>query len=150
MTKRLARIELFYADWCGHSNAFLPVWEELKNVLVGYCSEYEYTQYEASKQLNIFENIKAFPTIRFYYFINKKVNHEEYFGERTCDAISHYVFSNFFIPQKILSRMKQFLSKKNKENANDQNNDNIEYSEQLIDNNIDADDDDFSGVIIDL
>ena len=39
------KVELYYANWCGHCNRFKPEWEKVKKEISekygGSCSEYE-------------------------------------------------------------------------------------------------------------
>ena len=81
------KVELFYADWCGHCQRFKPEWAKLKKQLdsnnIGW-GEYE-SQKDASRMSK--EGIEGFPTIK----ITKNGKKEDYNGERTASAIMNYL-----------------------------------------------------------
>ena len=77
------KIELYYANWCGHCQRFKPVWEEMKPELkeMGViCSEYEDGRDESRIRA---ANIRGFPTL----IITRNGKKEMYDGPRTKEAI---------------------------------------------------------------
>ena len=81
------KVELYYAEWCGHCNKFKPEWEKFKkNALDGGIKTNEY---EAEKDKTKVEeaNVSGFPTI--IITINGKK--EDYNGPRTAEALMEYV-----------------------------------------------------------
>ena len=77
------KVELFYAEWCGHCQKFKPEWEKLKKMAGGngiQCIEYE-SEKDAQKMEE--ENIQGFPTIK----ISVGGKCQEYHGERTAEEI---------------------------------------------------------------
>lgn len=83
MSTTSPKVELFYAEWCGHCQHFKPEWEKLKKMSKQngiQCIEYE-SEKDAQKMEE--ENIEGFPTIR----ISMGGEKQEYNGERTAAAI---------------------------------------------------------------
>jgi thiol-disulfide isomerase/thioredoxin len=81
------KVQLFYANWCGHCNKFKPEWEEFKKLAKGGGIEYEEYEADKDKQKVDEANVSGFPTIR----ITMNGNTEDYNGERTADAILSFV-----------------------------------------------------------
>ncbi len=82
---------MYYADWCGHCKKAKPHFQKLMDsnksnvkVMMINCED------KANAELVKSQNIKGFPTIRYYSKgLNEKF--EEYDGERSFDAMLNYV-----------------------------------------------------------
>lgn len=102
MSKKIVKVTLFHADWCGHCVRFMPTWEKMikdkeatKNI--------EFEAYEESKMRSLDESIKTingedartygFPTIKI------TVDKEEYAynGNRTPEEIYKYILEKIKI-----------------------------------------------------
>ena len=77
------KVELFYADWCGHCQRFKPEWAKLKKMLED--NGMKWAEYESEKDGNKMEeeNIRGYPTIKITINSNK----QEYDGMRNALAI---------------------------------------------------------------
>ena len=138
------KVELFYADWCGHCNQFKPEWQKLKKMLDDNGIKWgEYESERDSKKMDE-ENINGYPTIRISIGGNK----EEYKGERTANAILSVIKNGNksgsiqnaggnnqcggarggFTPRKINKNNEN--NKNNKNNKNDKNDKNDENDEK--------------------
>ncbi len=84
------KVELYYAEWCGHCQRFKPEWAKLKGELEK--KGMKWAEYESEKdgQKMEEENIKGFPTI--VIIMNGKKN--EYDGQRTAVDIMSFVNGN--------------------------------------------------------
>jgi len=84
------KVELYYAEWCGHCQRFKPEWAKLKEELEK--KGMKWAEYESEKdgQKMEEENIKGFPTI--VIIMNGKKN--EYNGQRTASDIMSFVNGN--------------------------------------------------------
>lgn len=76
---------LFYASWCGHCSAFMPVWDECVKKLSNY--PVKFTKIECIDTEKRCAGVPGFPTIRF--FKDGKV--EEYRGPRTINDIEIFL-----------------------------------------------------------
>ena len=83
---------MFYADWCGHCKSTKPEFQKLINsykgktkIMLINAEDPQHT--ELVKE----QNIKGFPTIRFYPKGLKGSNFSEYAGDRTASAFNEYV-----------------------------------------------------------
>jgi thiol-disulfide isomerase/thioredoxin len=81
------KVQLFYANWCGHCNKFKPEWEQFKKLADGDNIKHEEYEADKDKQKVDEANVSGFPTIR----ITMNGNTEDYNGERTADAILSFV-----------------------------------------------------------
>jgi thiol-disulfide isomerase/thioredoxin len=83
-----ARVELYYANWCGHCKNFKPTWEKFKNAVSDKikCKQYEESEYG---DLMRRKGIHGFPTIRI--IVGNNV--EEYNGKRDYDTFYNYVMN---------------------------------------------------------
>ena len=77
---------LFKADWCGHCNAFKPVWKNLKSKLESKIKMITYDSKEHAKEIKDF-NISGYPTI---ILMNNK-NAIEYSGPRNEQALTDFI-----------------------------------------------------------
>ena len=91
---KVTKVELFFANWCGHCIKFKPEWATLKKMLDD--KGIKWNEYEADKDANKMEeeNIRGYPTIRITVGGNK----QEYNGERSAKAIFNVIMN----PNKIL------------------------------------------------
>ena len=75
---------LFYADWCGYSRQFLPVWDEItQNVNI----RTERINVDENSALSADFQISALPTL---YLVDGQTR-TKYEGERTRSAILNFV-----------------------------------------------------------
>jgi thiol-disulfide isomerase/thioredoxin len=85
----IKEIILFKADWCGHCNNFMPMWNKIqKNEL----ENIKFTTYDADSNNDKIKEYKinGFPTLLMKS--NNKLY--EYAGERTLDSINNFISSN--------------------------------------------------------
>ena len=79
------KIELHYADWCGHCKSFKPKWSKLKKKLG---NKYTFEEYNADnkdhKSIMKKRGVTGFPTL----IMSSKGKTEKYNGERTVAAIT--------------------------------------------------------------
>ena len=89
----MTKISLYYADWCGHCNAFKPTWNSLKKLFDK--NNVEYAEFEDTKNKEEVElaNIMGFPTIK----IEKDGEEYDYNGPRNVNDIIHEVLPNLQI-----------------------------------------------------
>ncbi|ARF11011.1 thioredoxin [Hokovirus HKV1] len=78
------KIILYYANWCGHCEEFLPEWKKLISYIENKKLPIECEHYEESNiPKNISDEIEGFPTI----IIIKEGKKSSYTKERTKEAI---------------------------------------------------------------
>lgn len=82
-----AKLVLYYTDWCGFSQQFLPVWAEVKKVLGSKYSALNILEFECSKDDGKCNNVKGYPTVRF----EKNGHIEEFMGPRTVQGLDDFV-----------------------------------------------------------
>ncbi len=92
---------MYYAPWCGHCKRAKPEFEKL---MKGNKSDVKIMMINSDDKENAdllkSQNIKGFPTIRYYpKGINE--NYEEYNGERSFDAMLNYVNKVSGYPDKM-------------------------------------------------
>lgn len=77
---------LAYADWCGHCQAFKPVWNEFK---AKYGKVIDIRELNADKDKNIIQHmqIKGFPTI---ILLKDGIKHE-FNGQRDMKSLEQFV-----------------------------------------------------------
>jgi thiol-disulfide isomerase/thioredoxin len=87
-------LKLYYATWCGWSQKFVPVWEELKESDITSKVNLEGVECddESNKDKCEAANIEGFPSMKLYKNSSDKVG-EDYEGERTVEAITAWVNS---------------------------------------------------------
>ncbi len=85
---------MFYANWCGHSKAILPSWQQMQQTL-SQTGQFELIALEQEKYGDEIQKhgIKGFPTIRFYPEGFPSENFIEYKGNRTTDSLIKFVRS---------------------------------------------------------
>jgi thiol-disulfide isomerase/thioredoxin len=84
---------MYYAEWCGHCKKTMP---EFKKLMDSYNGNVKIiaidSESEENKDLVKSQNIKGFPTIR-YYPSGLSGDHQEYDGGRTQDDFMQYLNS---------------------------------------------------------
>lgn len=92
---------MFYAPWCGHCKRSKPEFEKLieeykgnVKIMMIDCTD------DANKQLAESQNIKGFPTIR-YYKNGLNGSYDEYEGERTYSNFAQYLGNISGFPDKM-------------------------------------------------
>ena len=85
-------IILYYANWCGHSKAFIPEWEKFENYAKQNMKNVTVTKIlcEGENAKQKCKGVRGFPTVML--FSNNQAN--MYNGERTSDALIKFVNSN--------------------------------------------------------
>lgn len=78
---------LFYANWCGHSKQFLPVWYECRKVLNETYPHLEISEIECSNDNPVCKNVGGFPTLTLV--VNGQA--ENFMGSRTVQEIVQFV-----------------------------------------------------------
>jgi thiol-disulfide isomerase/thioredoxin len=89
-----ASIVLFHSDHCGHCVDMLPAWEETKNVL-SEGNQFDVISFENGQQPEEIQNnnIKGFPTVRFYPEGFPSSNFIEYRGNRSAQSFIKFAQS---------------------------------------------------------
>ena len=100
---------MYYADWCGHCKRAKPHFNKLmdsnkSNVKVMMINSEDKENTELVKS----QNIKGFPTIR-YYPKGLNENFEEYNGERTFDSMLNYVNKVSGYPERMPDNAAPFM-----------------------------------------
>ena len=81
-------IILFYADWCGWSQKFLPIWKDFTKECDNLNIQYKTIECSDNKKcFNSKYNIEGFPTILLE--VNNKII--EYNGDRTVKSLLNFV-----------------------------------------------------------
>ena len=84
---------MYYAEWCGHCKRTMPEFEKLMNNYDGNVKIILInSEDDEHKDLVKSQNIKGFPTIR-YYPSGLSGDHQEYNGDRTYDDFAEYLKS---------------------------------------------------------
>ena len=80
------KVLLFYANWCGHCQTFMPTWTKLKKAFD--TNNIQYEQHESANEeiMNKF-NIQGYPTIK----ILQNNIATDYNGIRNYDGILNYL-----------------------------------------------------------
>lgn len=82
---------LFYANWCGHSQKFMPAWQEIKQHLANSPVQTMELE-EASARDEIAQaGVEGFPTIRMYPQGYPKENFVKYSGDRSVESVMNFV-----------------------------------------------------------
>lgn len=92
----LPTVSLYYAEWCGWSRKFLPVWKEFaewitqnkKGVVNVNTVECDKTNDDNLKAMC--NNVQGFPTVLLY----KNGENIEYSGNRTLDDLKQFITKN--------------------------------------------------------
>jgi protein disulfide-isomerase A1 len=80
------KLKLFYTEWCGWSQRFLPVWEQLENSNL-WCKLVK-INCETNKELCA--NVPGYP----YIVLEKNGQKIEYNGDRTYDDLVKFISKN--------------------------------------------------------
>ena len=88
-------IILYHWNRCGHCLSFMPVWQQLRNMLNDRYRFYDIELETLQKAPAEFGNIHSFPTIRMYS-TNGKINYD---GNRDISSISSFIKEN--IPKSL-------------------------------------------------
>ena len=83
-------IILYHWNRCGHCLSFMPVWQQLRNMLNDRYRFYDIELETLQKAPAEFGNINSFPTIRMYS-TNGKINYD---GNRDISSISSFIKEN--------------------------------------------------------
>jgi len=81
----------FYAPWCGHCKDAMPQYLEVMKAANGNAFKINGDKY---KEISQKENIRGFPTIRYYPKGLKNGNPSEYEGNRTAGDILKFLNDN--------------------------------------------------------
>lgn len=85
---------MFYAEWCGHSKAMQPSWQQLQQTLA-QTNQFDLVAIDADKNKEEMgrHGVRGFPTVRYYPQGFPGPNHIEYKGNRTVDSLMKFVRS---------------------------------------------------------
>lgn len=90
--ERKNRLCLYYADWCGYSRQFLPIWKKLKTEILSsnLKDKINLVEYECDNQKEICQQngIRGYPTVILHKENGEKV---EYQGQRETKEIIDFV-----------------------------------------------------------
>jgi hypothetical protein len=79
-------LKLYYAEWCKWSQKFMPVWNNIKNIV----NDCDFVEFEYMKNQNEFKGIEGFPTI----ILERGDKKIYYKGKRTEIDIINFINSN--------------------------------------------------------
>lgn len=85
--KKPVDVVLFYANWCGYCNNFMPTWDTLQQSITG--ANLVKVDCGVQKDVATLHDIKAFPTIRVYP--NGDENYVEYKGDRSIGDLKGFI-----------------------------------------------------------
>jgi len=81
------RFILYFAHWCGHCKAFLPIWNEFKKNNTNSDIEISEVDCEKNNGTCSNNNIDGFPTAKLY----KNDEEIEYTNERTIEGLNTFI-----------------------------------------------------------
>lgn len=88
-----SQLVLYYADWCGWSQKFLPVWEEFKKYATdNFADKLIVKDVECSKSIDPVCKQVGYPTVIFIKSDGKEINFE---GERSVQGLTQFCNKNF-------------------------------------------------------
>jgi hypothetical protein len=93
-TNNKDRLCLYYADWCGYSRQFLPVWEKLKTAILSsnLKNEVVVAEFECDKDKEMCQKnreiIPGYPTVVLHKLDGKNIPYE---GQREVEAIMKFI-----------------------------------------------------------
>ncbi len=96
MPKKIVRITLFHASWCGHCTNFMPTWDQMRQD-TSALKNIEFNAYEDSELGNVPESVKSIngKPARSFGFPTLKVSIDGqdylYGGVRTPEAIYTFI-----------------------------------------------------------
>ncbi len=79
-------LKLFYTEWCGWSQRFLPIWEQLENSNL-WC---KLVKINCEKNKELCANVPGYP----YIVLEKNGQKIEYNGDRTYDDLIKFISKN--------------------------------------------------------
>lgn len=90
--KNNIKIYNFYADWCGYSIQFKPIWADFEKKIKSNINKYNISDIRAIEESNCNDmcnkyNIKGFPTVIFEINNNPII----YQGERTVESLEAFL-----------------------------------------------------------
>lgn len=125
--KKNIKVYLFWAEWCGHSNNFMPTWNKLKETKMDSINvefiDIKDDNEEFEDYTNKFE-ITGFPTL----VILNKNDYEIYNGERTVESITEFI--NKFTENEEEVEESDEKEKNEEQENNEQENEEEENEEQ--------------------
>jgi thioredoxin-like negative regulator of GroEL len=77
---------LYYTEWCGHSQRFLPTWQELEKK---YGNKMQLKKIDCDKEKC--EGVAGFPTI-ILFKDNKQIEYNG--GDRSMDSLEKFINAN--------------------------------------------------------
>lgn len=86
------KLVLYYAMWCGHSRQFLPIWEQIKSVIINtpdlntICE-----QYDCEEQKMNCQGVRGFPSIMLIKPDGTKISYD---NARSPEAMLAFVDAN--------------------------------------------------------
>ena len=85
--KNGSTIILYHWNRCGHCISFMPVWQQLKQMLADRYNFYDIELQTMQQAPYAFNSINSFPTIRMY-LTNGKITYD---GSRDLNSISSFI-----------------------------------------------------------
>lgn len=90
---RKNRLCLYYADWCGYSRQFLPIWKNLKSEILSSNLKQKVVleEYECDKDKEKCNGVGEYPTVILH---KENGENKEYQGQREKNEILGFIKSN--------------------------------------------------------
>ena len=104
------KLVLYYAEWCGYCNKFMPIWDELVKHKHEKMQNIVSQKYKDTDNETRDANIKSYPTIMLYIGDNSY----KYSGERTIDKLLESIEIKRKNEQNIDYYKKKYLKYKHK------------------------------------
>ena len=117
MKKKNVKVYLFWAEWCGHSNNFIPTWNKLKETKMDSINVEFIDIKDDNEEFEDYTNkfkITGFPTL----VILNNNDYEIYNGERTVDSITKFI--NKFVENKENNKKNNQIEIEESEEVNEQ------------------------------
>jgi len=114
--KNNVKVYLFWAEWCGHSNNFMPTWNKLKETKMDSINVEFNDIKDDNEEFEDYTNkfkITGFPTL----VILNNDNYEIYNGERTVESIMNFI--NKFVENKEEVEKQENEEQENEEQVNE-------------------------------
>jgi len=115
--KKNVKVYLFWAEWCGHSNNFIPTWNKLKETKMDSINVEFIDIKDDNEEFEDYTNkfkITGFPTL----VILNNNDYEIYNGERTVDSITKFI--NKFVENKENNKKNNQIEIEESEEVNEQ------------------------------
>lgn len=92
--EKIPSLVLFYANWCGHSQNFLDIWNQLLKQNLK-CDMIGLEQEKNPKDIEV-NSISGFPTIRLYPdgYLPASQDYIEYNGNRSLESLVDFIQSD--------------------------------------------------------